>query len=134
MTLGSQMIIGEGDKMKKAIRVIGLAALFCMSTYASASCSAYAKSNGTTTDGNEAYPTFTVTGKPCSKGCRGYVEYSIIYKNMRGTNLTERGMISWDSEGGEPVEVTDRANFTLCSRGDSCQVIATKINDTSCYN
>jgi len=104
----------------------------CNSAYAA--CSAYAEPLETKFKKNSAYISFTVTAKPCRDGCSGWVEYDFRYVNGLDVTMSYSDIFQWDSDAGDPVEVTEEIPLTSCTRHDEpCRFVSVDVTDQACY-
>ena len=102
-----------------------------------ADCSAKATSKSAKIAGTgDTFVTFDVQGKPCSKGCNGYIDYRIHYIDAKGNKHFYARAAKWSSDAGEPVEASKDGYESHCNSRNlgPCDVMGVEITDTSCYD
>lgn len=101
-----------------------------------AECSAYAEPSGPArvTSKGDTYVAFKVTGKPCGKGCSGWVDYKIHVLNRNGRDTGYSQKVKWRSRAGEPVRVSEDGYYGHCrdSKLGPCEVQHVEVRRVSC--
>jgi hypothetical protein len=77
---------------------------------------------------------FEITGKPCSHGCSGWVEYNFHYVNGLDVAMSYSNTFQWASDTGTPVSVTEDIALTSCTKDDGlCRLVSVDVTDLACY-
>jgi hypothetical protein len=82
----------------------------------------------------DTFATFSVRAKPCPDGCSGWVDFRIHYLNKNGNKHFYSSSVEWESDQGEPVEVSKDGYESHCRNTNlgPCDVMGTEIVKVSC--
>ena len=111
-----------------------MAIAFVYGSPAYAACSADAEPLETKFKKKNAKMSFEISGKPCSNGCSGWVEYDFHYVNGLDVTMSYSNTFQWASDTGAPVSVTEDIALTSCTKDDGlCRLVRVDVTDLACY-
>jgi len=111
---------------------MAIAFVHCSPAYAN--CSAYAEPLETKFKKKNAKMSFEITGKPCSNGCSGWVEYDFHYVNGLDVAVSYSNTFQWDSDAGEPAAANEDIPLSSCTKKDElCRFVRVDVTDLACY-